>query len=469
MTNPESSSPPLGRWLGKWTGRLLERWSANDDEHDHGGPDYYLPGEAGRSIRFGWLVVLVTFVGFGGWASLAPLASAVSASATVVVEGRKKAVQHLEGGMIHSIHVQEGQYVEKEQLLVRLEDTQVSSTAARLRTQLDDALALEARLIAERDDARQLVFSPELQERRTHGAAEVMTLQERQFQERRLSLEGQVAILEQKIAQHEEEIAGLRAQREAAHNQIRIYKEELVGVRDLYKQGYYPRSRVLAMEREVARLEGEEGANQASMSRAEKGIGEAKLQIIQTLQKFKEEVVNQLREVQAQAADLRERLLVAKDVLKRVDILAPQAGLVQNLQVSTVGGVVAPGQTMMEIVPKDDQLLIEAQVSPVDVDVIHAGQEAEVRFVAFKLRATPIILGKVRTVSGDRLVEQRTQAPYYLVRIDTTPEELAKLGKDKKVQAGMPVEVLIQVGSRTTLEYLLKPLTDAFARGLNEE
>lgn len=469
-----SPTSPLRQWFSRlWdrVGALMERFSTSaDDTLDETGTDYYLPSDATRTIRFGWIVILVAFVGFGGWAALAPLASAVSAQATVVMEGRKKEVQHLEGGMIQSIHVQEGDEVEKGQLLVRLVDTQASSAATRLRTQLDDGLALEARLLAERDGLEAPQFPEELTQRRSAlTVQEIMMVQERQFQERRRSLEGQESILKQKIAQFEQEISALSAQREASLKQVKIFKEELVGIRELYEKGYYPRTRVLAMEREVARLEGEAESNLASMTRAEKGIGEAQLQIIQTRQRFQEEVIAQLREVQVQVADLRERLVVANDVLKRIDLVAPQTGKVQNVQVHTIGGVVPPGATLMEVVPKDDQLLIEAQVSPMDVDVIHPGQEAEIRFVAFKLRATPVILGTVRTVSGDRLVDHRTQIPYYLVLLDVSPEELAKLGKDKKLHPGMPAEVLIQVGSRTALEYIVKPLTDSLARGLNEE
>ena len=243
---------------------------------------------------------------------------------------------------------------------------------------------------------------------------------------------------------------------------------ELVGLRELYEKGYYPRNEILARERAMARLRGEAGSDDAQIAKAQNGVGEAKSQIINLHQRFREDVVAQYQDVQIATSDLRQRLAVAEDVLARIEVKAPQSGIVQNLAVHTIGGVVRAGQLLMEIAPQDKELIVEAQVSPNDIDNVQVGQEAEVRLVALNLRLTPSIMGTVISVSGDRLVDQVTGVGYFLIRAEISESEVAKLG-EVVLSAGMPADVLIKTGERTALAYLLKPLTDSLARGMNEK
>ncbi|SDG62240.1 HlyD family type I secretion periplasmic adaptor subunit, partial [Thalassobaculum litoreum] len=275
-------------------------------------------------------------------------------------------------------------------------------------------------------------------------------------------------ILEQRIDQLQDQIDGLEIQRQSRFEQLEIFAQEVVGLRELYEKGYYPRTQVLAVERAMARLKGEAGSDDAEIARARNGVGEARTQIINLKQRFREDAITQLREVQANLADLKERMTVAKDVLRRVEIRAPQSGIAQNVKTHTIGGVVRAGETLLEIAPQGEELLVEARVSPSDIDGVTIGQSAEVRFSALNLRSTPSTFGVVRSVSGDRLTNEATGEPYFLARVEVSAEERAKLG-DVKLSAGMPAEVLIQTGERTALQYLLKPLTDALARGLTEE
>lgn len=428
------------------------------------GPDDLRP-----TVLVGAVILVLTFGVAGLWAALAPLDSAAHAPGRVIVESNRKTIQHLEGGIVAEIAVQEGNLVQEGDLLIRLDDTQARSSYARNRNQLDALLAQEARLIAERDGASEISFPEDLTSRAAEPeVAKVMRDQERQFVERRQSLDGQTAILEQRIFEGMQEIEGIYAQRDSKIKQVKIFKEELVGLRELYEKGYYARTRVLAMEREVARLEGDIGSHTAEIARAESTIGETRLQIMQTEQQFREKVVESLRDVRTNIADLRERLVVAEDIFDRLEIRAPLTGRVQSIRYHTIGGVIQAGQPILDIVPLDDRLIIEAQVSPTDIDDIHAGQSAEVRFTALSGRTTPSIFGQVMSVSADAITDDKSGHSYYLARIDIPVDELGKL-QDNKLQAGMPAEVLINTGTRTALQYIVRPLTDAMSRGMIEK
>ncbi|MBB4285731.1 HlyD family type I secretion periplasmic adaptor subunit [Roseospira goensis] len=427
------------------------------------------PTNAKPVILLGLMVVLVMFGGLGTWAATAPLDSAVIAPGTVIVESNRKTIQHLEGGIVKEILVDEGDVVQAGDVLVRLDPTKAAAVEAVNRKSLNEAMALEARLVAEQRDAEDITFPEELLERADDpDVAEIIADQREQFRERKRSLDGQVAILRQRIQQFRQEIAGLEAQHDSKLRQRDIFREELVGLRELYEKGYYPRTRILAMEREVANLEGTIGSTLADIARAEKGIGEAELQIIQTRQKFREEVVAQLREVRNEIGQLREKVVVARDTLDRIDVRAPLAGTVQNLQVHTENGVIRPGDAIMEIVPLDDRLVIEGQVSPTDIDAVHPGLEAEVRLSALNMRTTPIILGEVTTVSRDRIVNERDNTAYFRIEVIVPDEELAKLG-DQRLTAGMPADVVVKIGERTMLDYIVKPMTDYFAKAFTEQ
>lgn len=446
-----------------------------DFVNDHEGSDSPMvtlrPSSSSRNITiFGLLVVGLIFVGLGLWAAIAPLAKAVSASAEFAVRGDRKQIQHFEGGIVGSLHVMEGQTVEEGELLVALNPLQATASVARHDGQLDQALAREMRLKSELRGDRTINIEGPLLERLDEDKSVFNTLEaeQRHLTARRETLDGTITILHQRIDQLNNEIKGLKIQKEARIEQLDIFKDELVGLRGLYEKGYFPKTKLLAMERAIANLRGAAGNDLAQIARAESARGEAENQIVNVKQRFREDVVEQLRDVQIEISDLNERLLVAEDVLERIEIRSPRSGTVQGMSVHTVGGVIRPGAVLMEIAPKDDDLVVFAQILPTDIDSVAVGQRAEVRLVALNARTTPAIYGNVMSVSGDRLLDPRSNAPYFLSRIEIPIEEKQKLGQIK-LTAGMPAEVLIQTGERTALSYLLKPMIDAFARGLNEE
>ncbi len=420
-------------------------------------------------IVAGIATIAATFGGFGTWAALASLDSAAIAPGVVVVESERKSVQHLEGGLVKEILVRNGDPVARGDVLVRLENTHAKALHDVIRGEIDAARAEAARLVAERDGLEDIAFPEDILARaQVPKVAEALQGQRNLFAARRTSLEGQVAILAQSVAQFREEIEGLRSEQAAREQQLKILKDELAGLRKLLKQGNVPRNEVLAYERKIAELAGEKGRFMANVSRAEQGIGEAQLRISQLEKSVREEVVGKLRDVQERIFGLEERLVAAEDVLSRTEIRAPTAGVVMGMRVHTTGGVVAPGQELLQVVPVGDRLVIEAQVNPIDIDDVAVGQQATLRLTAFKLRSTPIIVGTLVNVSADRLLDEHTGTPYYLARIEVPKEALETLG-ELTLQPGMPVEALIKTGARTALGYMLSPLTDNMARAFREK
>ena len=434
----------------------------------------YQPGSPYKVVLIGAAIVLAAFVGLGTWAALAPLDSAALAPGTVAVESNRKVVQHPEGGVVERIVVQEGARVSENELLIKLDPTEEQANFKAVRQKLNSALARRARLIAERENADEIDFPQELVQQAEDGSAQarqVMAAERNQFRERRQSLQGQVAIQHEKIGQLEEKIAGLQAQRASNERQVEIMRDELQGLRELFEQGYYPRTRILQMERELARLDGQIGSATASIAQAQNSISEARLQIEQVRQQFNEKVAQALSETEDQIAELRQRLVVAGQKLQRTAIRAPQDGVVQNMTVHTVGGVIRAGEEIMQVIPVQDRLIIKAEVSPRDIDIVQEGQNAEVRMSALSGRTTPTLVGTVKHVSPDRVVQQQDggqSRSFYKARVEIPPEELEKLGT-QKLQAGMPAEVLINTGEQTVLDYLIRPITDAMARGFIEQ
>lgn len=430
----------------------------------------HLPREARGSILFGSAVVLGTFFGFGVWAAVAPLARAVAAPATVISEGRKRVVQHLEGGIIGQVLVREGDLVKEGQTLFRLDEVQAAARAERLRGQLLAKLAHAARLDAERDEAKTIRFPQEFDDTAANDVQMLERITRGEtvlFNERRRSLAGQVELLQQKVVQLKTDIDGLNAQETSKQQQITLIRRELADLLPLLTSNLIPRPRYTALEREAARLEGEVGEVVSRRARANEGISEAGLQIEQLQRRFREEVVTQLREVETQIADLRHQYISARDVMSRLAITAPERGIAQSVNVSTIGAVIQPGQPLLEIAPTGSQLLVEAKVAPNDVHDVKLGLRAEVRFVSLDMRRTPAIYGTVKTLSGDRIIDQKSGQDYFLAQVQVPRDELAKLGA-QHISPGIPAEVLIQTGSRSMLDYLMKPLTDSLHRGLNE-
>jgi HlyD family secretion protein len=426
----------------------------------------------------GLAITVLLISGLGGWTATTRLAGAVIASGMIVVESYVKKVQHPTGGVVGAILVKEGDEVEAGQVVLRLDDTVTRSTVGVVRSQLDELLAREARLLAERDDSAAILFPPQLTVAREETSATMAVVGEQKLFESRLAARtGQQSQLRERIAQTKEEIRGLSAQLEAKGSELDLIAKELIGVAHLYEKNLVSISRYMLLQRDKAKIQGEHGQLIADIARARGKITETELQIIQLDKDFRTEVLKDLREAQGKIAELKERLTGAEDQLKRVDLRAPQAGVVHQLAVHTVGGVIGNGQTIMQIVPRTDELVIEAKVAPHDIDQVAVGAKANVRIMAGNQRITPQIIGVVTRMSADLAREQQEQQEqqnsaqptqaYYAVRIALSPEEVARL-KDFRLVPGMPAEVYIQTHERTPLEYLLKPLREQIARTFRE-
>lgn len=415
-----------------------------------------------RWIMVGVVVIFVTFGIFGTWAALASLTSAALAPGVVAVDSNWRTVQHLEGGIVAQLLVRDGQAVEEGQVLLRLDPTRSDATLSIIDSQLVLALATEARLLAERDGAEAIALPPELADRMDDAAVgTIVAGQQLLFNARKDSLEGQSGILRQRIDQLQQEIQGLEVQQDATRQQYDLIQEELAGLKELFEQGYVPRTRILALEREAEQLRGARGEDLAAIARARSQIGETELQIMQAERSFREEVVTELRDVQSQVYDLRERRVAAADERRRIDVIAPVTGHVINLAVHTLGGVVKPGENILSIVPDGDELVIDARVKPDDRERVTAGQSAQVRLSGLSMRTTPMLLGEVKTISADRLTDSQTGEAYYQARIVIPEEQLARLDPSIELVPGMPAEVMIETGERSALGYMLAPITDS--------
>jgi HlyD family secretion protein len=421
-----------------------------------------------RLNLIGFAAMAVLIGGVGGWAATTQLAGAVIAPGTVVVESNVKKVQHPTGGIVGEILVKEGDTVQVGQIVMRLDDTVTRATLGIVRSQLDELMSREARLLAERDGADALSFPETLTSRREEKTlATAFAGEEKLFESRRQARTGQRAQLRERIAQINEEIRGLSAQHDAKEKEIQFIGEELVGVTDLYKKNLIPIVRFMQLQRDQARISGERGQLIADIARAKGKISETELQIIQLEQDFRTEVLKDLREAQGKIGELKERVTAAEDQLKRVDLRAPQSGTVYQLAVHTVGGVIGNGETIMQIVPHADELVVEAKVAPSDIDQLALGAAVTVRIMAGNQRTMPEVNGVLTRISADVTRERETNQAYYLVRATLPEEQIRRLG-DLKVVPGMPVEAFIQTHERTPLQYLLKPLREQIARTFRE-
>lgn len=420
-------------------------------------------------IFVGGCLIVLLFGGFGSWAAIASIAGAVVASGVVTVDSNRKTVQHLEGGIVSELLVRDGDEVQKGQLLVRLDDTRASANLGIIASQLDTFEARLSRLLAESNSSVKILFSEGLLLRRDDKAVQdILERQEALFQARQASLKGQVSLLEQRIAQFKEQIRGLEAQEKSKAKQRELLVQELTGIRKLYEKGHAPITRVLELERAAEAMKGERGHHIASIAQAEKGIGETELEILQIQKTFREEVEAELIDVQSEVFNLQEQKVAALDEHNRIEVRAPRAGKVVGMNVHTVGGVVSAGQAILDIVPKEDKLIVEARVEPQHVDKVLIGLSANVRLSAFDMRTTPEVTGHVIAVSADRFTDEATGLSYYLARVEIPEEELEKLG-GLALLPGMPAEVFILTGDRTALSYLVKPLSDSIMRAFREE
>ncbi|WP_313506143.1 HlyD family type I secretion periplasmic adaptor subunit [Stutzerimonas kunmingensis] len=426
-----------------------------------------LPSSDRKARTVGLAIVLITFGLFGGWATFAPLESAALAPGVVTVQSYRKTVQHLEGGIVKELHARDGDMVRAGDPLIVLDDTQIRAEYGMTRSQLVAAQAMEARLRAERDGVDQIDFGDML-ESESKRAIEAREGETQVFNARRGSRLGEVSVLEKRIGQLNEQISGLHSMINTKRSLENSYKNEISELKQLLSEGYVDKQRLLEQERKLDMLRAEVADHQSEITKTELQISETELQVLQLNKDFNSEVVGQLSEVQTKVFDLREKMAALEDRLSRVVIRAPEDGMILGMKVHTIGGVVSPATPLLDIVPSISDLIVEAQVSPIDIDRVSAGKSADIRFSAFNSATTPVIQGEVRHVSADRLINEETGMPYYLARVALTEEGSRALGS-LKLQPGMPAEVLINTGERTMLQYLMQPATDAFARSMIED
>ncbi|MCP3396429.1 HlyD family type I secretion periplasmic adaptor subunit [Bradyrhizobium sp. CCGB20] len=426
-----------------------------------------------ESIRFhlmlGLGIVLVLVVGLGGWSSTVLISGALIAPGQIVVESNVKKVQHPTGGVVGELRARDGDVVKAGDILVRLDDTVTKANLAIVTKNLDAAQARTARLQAEQRGLDKIEFPQGLLDRSSDPDVKALLAAETKLFDVRVNgRAGQKAQLRERVLQLNEEIEGLSAQETAKDKEIGLVLNELTGVRDLYDKRLVQISRLTQLERDSARLNGERAQYIASRAQAKGKITETELQIIQVDKDMVSEVSKDLRETNDKIGEMIERKVAAEDQLRRVDIRAPQDGMVLQSTVHTVGGVVTAGDALMLIVPQADDLQVEAKVNPVDIDKLQIGQKTLLRLSAFNQRTTPELNGVVSRVSPDVTTDQRTGQSYYTIRVSMSAEEVARLG-DVKMIPGMPVEAFVQTGDRTMLSYLMKPLHDQLMRAFREK
>lgn len=416
----------------------------------------------------GFAIIGIFLCGLAAWSFLAPIESAVVAPGVVSVDTNRKSVQHLEGGIVKAIEVREGDRVKAGQVLIRLQDTVGVSVFNQLQAQYIEARAITARLLAERDGRSEIVFPDELLAKAANEATRTAIAGQRSIFDSRRKLHAEkLAILDQRIAVFEEEIVGLKGQVKASKKQITLIEEEIAGVADLLAKKLIPKPRLLALKRRKAEIEGAISEYHASIARANEGIHESRLRMVELQALAVTEVVEQLRAVTARTYDLGQQLAAAEDVLSRTVIRSPIDGIVVGLEVYTLGGVVAAGQRLLDIVPSHEKLVVQASINPRDIDQVRVGLPAHVKLTALNRRSQTPIEGEVNTVSADRLTDPQTGSAYYLARIELRANSLGLM--DVALQPGMSADVMIRTGARTPVEYLMAPISRYLGKALREK
>ena len=439
----------------------------NPSEHDSNQEPPQFNADLNAHKRLGVLLFVALF-GFGGiWASTAPIDGAALAPGVVTVRPYSSVVQHVEGGIINDIFVENGESVEQGEPILELDRTQSLAGLEIANSEFIALRALEIRLIAERDVHETLDYPVEFLA--LGNKAEVETeAQIEIFNARRSAFEGSIEVLGQRIEQLRSQIVGLKALKDSKDELAKSFQEELEDIRALLDQGFADKNRLRALERNVATFKGEAAELLASISSTEVQIGETQLQIIQQEREFQNNVVTELSAVQTNVSSAIERVTANEDIVSRKVVRAPESGLVNGLQVHTIGGVITAGMRIVDIVPQEEDLIIEAQVTPGDIDRVEVGQRATIRFSSFGMGTVPTISGEVINISADSMVNESTLLSYYLARVEVSPDSLNSLG-DLALMPGMPAEVFVATGSRTLVEYLMKPFSNAMARGLRED
>lgn len=419
--------------------------------------------------KLGWWIVLAGFGGFILWASFAPLDKGVPISGTVTVASNLQAVQHQTGGTIDRILVKEGDHVKVGQVVVRMNDVQIKAQAEITRSQLYTARAVEARLLAERDSKNEIAFPAELLSLQSDPrVANNLIIQNQLFTSRRLALQHEIAALDEGIAGLKVQLRGLEATKISKNQQLKFLEEQLVNLRDLAKDGFVPRNRVLDLERTYTQLAGEISSDIGNIGRTQRQITELEQRRIHRQQEYQKEVRQQLSDIQREADGLSNRLSGQDFELANVEVRAPVGGIVVGMNVFTEGGVIGPGFKLMDIVPSDDLLVITGQVPVHLIDKVHVGLPVDLIFSALNLKKTPNIPGTVTQVSADRLTDERSGLPYYNMKAKVTLEGMKQLS-DQQIRAGMPVDIFIKTGERSLMSYLFKPILDRVHSSLSEE
>ncbi len=407
-------------------------------------------------------------VGVGGWATTTEITGAIIAQGRLIVESDVKKVQHPTGGVVGELPVREGQHVRAGDVVLRLDRTQSLASLDIIRQSIDELEARQARDRAERDGARTISFPPDLRARRDDPATERLLGEERTlFATRSASREGQKAQLAEQIKQLDGQAGGIRAEIDAKSIERQLNDRETAGVQSLWDQRLVQYTRLAALQREGARLQGEVGRLEAGLAEIKGHVAETKLKILQIDQDTRTDVGRELADIRGRLAELREKEIAARDQLRRLDLKSPQDGFVHELAVHTINGVVNAGETVMLIVPAGDALSVEARIQPSNIDQVHLGQLTTLRFPGLDQRITPEIDGTVSLISADLVTDERGGGSFYTIRITIPLEQLARLGKVKLVP-GMPVEAFLQTQARTVLSYLTKPIREQVVRAFRE-
>jgi HlyD family secretion protein len=417
----------------------------------------------------GYAIIFVMFGVFGSWAAVAKLDSAVFAPGTISLEGNRKVVQHLEGGIVAEILVQEADTVSEGDILLRLSDVEARSNLDVITTRLDVAKVTEARLLSERELADTIVLPNDLRKADSATIQSSFKDQADLFQDRRSILKSRTDILTVRVEQTNTQIEGLELQKSALERRLVNFNEMIERMRSGQEKGLIQTNILSQREDDLIQIEASLGRVISEIAQAKNSINETHFEKLQVEQEYKERANSELEKVRAEIAELEQRAKIVEDVMTRTDIRAPGSGTIQDLKVHTVGSVIQAGQVLMELVPEDEELLINARVSPRDIDNVAPGLQTEVRFTAFKTKLTPIMLGQVQSVSNDVITPENPQEmPYYLARIEVIEEDIPE-EISGRLTPGMPADVIITTGERTVANYIVSPLMDAVRKSMIEE
>lgn len=422
-----------------------------------------------RYVKVGFLIVFLLFVCGFLWAVFAKIQGAVIAPGSIVVEGKPKVIQHLDGGIVGEIFVTDGDRVDAGELLMRLDQTALAANSSLLKNRSIEAQALRVRLVAERDDETEIDWDAAFPvEERDIVVEKAISDQNELFLTRRRGYLGQIDQLQQRIAQARDQINGYEARMVTLYDQAGLVNDEANAFRELNRRGQGYKIRINQLEREFARLQGETNTSKSEIARIKNLIGETRIEILQVKRARQEQVLTELRQTESIESDLYEQLITADDQTRRIDIVSPVDGLVHNMAITTIGGVVTPANPIMEIIPINDRLIVESQVEPIYIDQIYIGQPTTVRLSAFNQRTTPELNGIVINMSANTVTDQATGFSYYVVRVEIPPDQIERLNGLTLIP-GMPAEAFIQTDKRTVWNYLVKPATDQFNRAFREE